>query len=178
MPLGVAVPRVDFLSYRRPAMAPSPDASGAGRPDRARHCSCKNEAATSGSSHSHTQTTNHPANCSSARCRSSRAVLAASLAAHQSPFAFGRVPWTGQECQKSPITKTATRARVNTTSGRVVPTRWCTRNRRPRACNSRRRAISGAVPVLRCRLICRWTSSLLAAGRAATPLVSGAALPW
>ena len=91
-------------------------------------------------------------------------MLAASLPAHQSAFAFGRVACTGQECQKSPITNTTSRARVNTTSGRAVPIRWCTRKRSPRACRARRNAISGAVPVRRCRLICRRTSSLLAPG--------------
>ena len=45
------------------------------------------------------------------------------------PFDFGRVAWIGHECQKSPMTNTAMRARVRTMSGQVRPTRCCTRTR-------------------------------------------------
>lgn len=125
-------------------------------------------AARDGSSHSHTHVTSQPAASSSCRWRSSRTLLASNFAAHHAAFAWGRVPCNGQECQKSPMTNTAILALVNTTSGRAAPTfRW-TRKRRPSACSSRRNAISGTVPDVRCRAIWRRTTSLLATGRALT----------
>jgi len=142
------------------------------RPIRAAHTAVIRAAAVDGSSHSQTQSTTHPSVSRSVRWRKSRAVFASSLSAHHWAFAFGRVRWTGHECQKSPITNTATRARLRTTSGRVEPTRTPVRNLNPRACRCRRNASSGAVPALRCRLIWRRTSSLLAAGRSSTATVS------
>ncbi len=97
--------------------------------------------------------TRQPAASKLSSLRLSRATLRSSFARHQSPFARGSVPWSGQRCQKQPSTNTTTLAFVNTMSARHrSPTtgEWSTRNRSPRRCNSRRTAISG--PVSRRRL--------------------------
>ncbi len=79
---------------------------------------CTRSAAARGSSCSHTRTTCHPAAASAASVSRSRAVMLASFTRHQSALAFGRWTCTGQECQKQPSTKTATRAPRNTRSAR------------------------------------------------------------
>ena len=76
------------------------------------------------------------------------------------PLFFGRMPWSGQACQKQPSTKTAIRAEVNARSGRPGSNGKFTLNRRPRRCSSRRMSISGAVEDRRIFCICAETAAL------------------
>ena len=99
-------------------------------------------------SHSQTTTNFHPASRSRRSVSSSRSRLLRSLLSHHWRFASGKVACSGHECQKQPLTSTATRCLTNTMSiSRRVPgiTRRCSRYRSPCACKSRRRASSGPV---------------------------------
>lgn len=117
-------------------------------------------AASPGLSCSQTLMTSHPALRSTPSVSRSRAALRLSFASHHWPFAFGRVPWSGQLCQKHPSTMTATRADGNTRSAvrRTFATGCrCTRYRRPLWCSAERKASSAAVPLVFCAAICART---------------------
>lgn len=107
------------------------------------------EAASEGSSCSQMRNTVHPADDRASSAARSRATLRSSLGSQYPAFTPGRRPCSGQQCQKQPSTKTATRARVKTMSGRGRPlgrsSRTSTRYRRPAVCKSDRMARSGLV---------------------------------
>jgi hypothetical protein len=105
-------------------------------------------ATSSGSSCSHARTTAQPAASSASLFLRSRAAVRASFSRHHHLFALGVVPCSGQECQKHPSTKTATRAAGKTASAwqrSPGTSAACFRNRRPRRCSADRTATSGAV---------------------------------
>lgn len=105
-------------------------------------------AAVPGSSCSQIRITVQPASASAVSVVRSRSTLVSSFRRHQPALVFGEVPCSGHRCQKQPSTNTATRARVNTMSGRVRPIcgrAMFTRYRSPLRWSSRRMAISGAV---------------------------------
>ncbi len=83
----------------------------------------------------------------------SRCVMAENLVSHQLRLRTGITKCSGQQCQKQPCTSTATRDPRSRTSTRRLRGSPCglasTRNRMPRACSARRRAISGAVSLRR-----------------------------
>ncbi len=123
-----------------------------------------------GSSCSQCRRTVQPAISSSRSCRRSRSTLPSILATHQSRFRFGIVPCSGQECQKQPSRKTATRAERNCMSGRLRPapgTDRSTRNRKPREWTARRTDISNGVS-RRGVFRIRWRVAASVAGRAST----------
>ena len=97
-----------------------------------------------------------PASTRAESAARSRLTLVSSFLRHQSPLVWGEVPCSGQRCQKQPSTKTATRDRRNTRSGRIRPI-WgrsmFTRYRSPLRYSSCRMAISGAVLLFLTRLI-------------------------
>ena len=83
----------------------------------------------------------HPASLTLASVSLSLATLPASFSDHHFWFAVGIVPCWGQQCQKHPSTKTATRGPRNTRSARRLdPASGAssTRYRSPRRCNSLR----------------------------------------
>ena len=115
-------------------------------------------AAVSGSSCSHTRTTTHPASSSAASIRLSRAMFASILWRQKRSFFLGQVAWSGQPCQKQPLTYTATRGPRKARSAlvrRPGTGLWSFRYRSPRANKIRRMASSAAVSVCRVRRIRR-----------------------
>src|SRR5699024_10288056 len=107
-----------------------------------------------GSSCSQNLSTAQPPRRSLRSVSRSRSTFFRSFSVHHSFRVPGVVAWSGHACQKQPSTKTASRARVKTTSPRrrgIPGSRWSTRNLRPARCSSARRAISGAVSLRRCR---------------------------
>jgi hypothetical protein len=134
----------------------------------ARTLAATRSAARSGSSCSHTRTTDQPWRWRTSFVRWSRARFASSLVFHQPALLAGMVEWSGHMCQKQPSTYTATRARGNTTSAAPRSSRigrMPTRYLRPRRWRARRRAISGAVSLRAWRDIRRRTESSMGAGR-------------
>lgn len=93
----------------------------------------------------------HPSRTRPAVFRLSRFMLAEIFAVQYAPLApvlsRRRRRRQSRPCQKSPSTKTATRARTNTISGLPDTLGWWTRKRRPNAVRARRRASSAFVSV-------------------------------
>ena len=137
-------------------------------------------AAVAQSSCSHTRTTLHPASRKRRSVSASLATFAASFSSHHAAFVFGRVPWMGQQCQKQPSTKTATRRREKTRSAlRRIPGTGAvsTRNRRPRRCRLTAQRQLGRSVSTRGSLACvvgRSPTTLMAE---ATPARSGGVAP-
>ena len=109
--------------------------------------------------------------------RQSRATFRSSFACQYSLLDRGVVPCSGHRCQKQPMTKTATRARGKTTSGRTrsssVLIAKSTRNLSPRRCNADRTAISGLVSRRRFPCITRRTPADEAVGGEGSLLTAG-----
>ena len=115
---------------------------------------------------SHKRTTRHPSRRSSRVTYRSRSSVRAIFVTHQSvllgnisrmlrrPRSFHAFP-----CHMSPSTNTATRRACHTMSGRPSTSRACNRYRRPRLCNSRRKAISALESWLRTAAIMREVSA-------------------
>ena len=115
-------------------------------------------AAASGTSCSHTRTTTHPASSNAASILLSRATFASILWRQKLSFFLGQVAWSGQPCQKQPLTYTATRGPRKARSAFVSWPRsglWSFRYRSPRANRIRRIASSAAVSVCLIRRIRR-----------------------
>ena len=119
-------------------------------------------AAVSGASCSHTRTITHPASSSAASILLSRATFALILWRQKASFFLGQVAWSGQPCQKQPLTYTATRGPKKARSAFVSRARtglWSFRYRSPRANRIRRMATSAAVLVCPMRGIRRRVSA-------------------
>lgn len=110
-------------------------------------------AAPSRSSCSHTRMTSHPSFWSVDVLAASRSLFRSNLADQNADVNRSTAPWSGQPCQKQPSTKTATRERGKTMSGRGAPRPWPTRrstkNRSPARCSARLSRISGTVSLRR-----------------------------
>lgn len=139
---------------------------------RSRTTTATNWADTKASSCSHTRSVVHPCSTSRASTSWSRSTFRSSFGPQYAVFAFGLFPWEGHLCQKHPSTKTATRARVNTTSGRMTRpgsrTGWFLRNRRPKACSAERSRTSGCDPTFRFPRITAETASEVGCGYSLT----------
>ena len=100
--------------------------------------------------------TDHPATASRASVSRSRRLFSASLAAQILGIRLGSSAVFRHACQKHPSTNTATRSLGNAISARRLGrTGRSTRNRKPRACSSRRTATSGFVSRRRLAIILR-----------------------
>ena len=146
-----------WLTRRRPCKPDGPTAtmrvartsrSRRGRGYCLRMVASTRSAAVVASSCSQIRITVQPASASAVSVARSRSTLASSFWRHQPALVLGEDPCSGHRCQKHPSTKTATRTRVNTMSGRLRPI-WgmamFTRYRSPRRWSSRLMATSGAV---------------------------------
>ncbi len=98
---------------------------------------------------SQTLTTFQPSRCRAWESAKSLALFLFNLATQYVALVLGVCPCSGQECQKHPSTKTATRRLGKTMSGRTLrpdaSTGASTRNRQPWRCNVDRKSSSGFV---------------------------------
>lgn len=126
----------------------SPGSDDLQAPRRSRTIRSTRSAASIGFSCSHTLMTFQPSRSSRSLVSRSRSRFVSIFSRQNAALFAGHVACSGQPCQKHPSTKTATRDGPKTMSGRrrrSASTGRSTRNRRPRACNSRRSASSGFV---------------------------------
>lgn len=125
-------------------------------------------ATASGGSCSQYRRTVQPRSLKIPSVRRSRALFTSSFWAHHAAFAAGRVACSGQPCQKQPSMNIASLSPRHAMSARVRKsgsTLTSVRKRTPREWSARRTCVSGAVSLLRCRLIRARTDSDDARGR-------------
>jgi hypothetical protein len=132
--------------------------------ERCATASATRSATASASSCSQALRTSHPSRLSCSEFRASRARFSSIFGPQYCALVRGRVPCSGQPCQKQPSTNSATRRFGNTTSartGRCPGTRMgrSTRNRKPRLCNADRTASSVRVSRRRFDIMIRRRSS-------------------